>query len=67
MRDGMPILAETGRCLGALLVTSTTRRNNLAAFAMLVPLVRHSARKIAQAAHDWGFPETAPISHAKEG
>lgn len=52
-----PILTETGRCLGALSVTSTTRRTNLAGLEKLVPLLRDAATHIARDATDWRFPD----------
>jgi DNA-binding IclR family transcriptional regulator len=56
----MPILSDGGRCQGALSVTSTTRRTNLAGLEQLVPTLRETTRQIARAAQDWRFPETNP-------
>jgi IclR family transcriptional regulator, KDG regulon repressor len=53
----LPILTDQGRCLGAVSVTSTARRTNLAGLEKLVPTVRDTARQIATAAQDWRFPE----------
>jgi IclR family transcriptional regulator, KDG regulon repressor len=56
----LPILSDAGRCLGALSVTSTTGRTNLAGLERLVPLIRDTTRQIAHAAQAWRFPETTP-------
>ncbi len=53
----MPILSEAGRVLGAISVTSTTARTNLAGLEQLVPVLRPAAAKIAQAAQNWSFPD----------
>ncbi|WP_420862405.1 IclR family transcriptional regulator [Algirhabdus cladophorae] len=53
----LPILTTRGRVLGALSVTSTTTRTNLAALEQLVPEIRQAATKIAEAAQDWRFPD----------
>jgi len=54
----LPILAATGRVLGALSVTSSTQRTNLAALEALVPRIRVAASAIAAEADSWRFPET---------
>jgi len=53
----LPILSQRGRVLGALSVTSTTTRTNLAALEQLVPEIRQAATSIAEAAQDWRFPD----------
>ena len=53
----VPILTETGRVIGALSVTSVTKRTNLAGLEMLVPLLRDTARQIAADAQNWRFPD----------
>jgi DNA-binding IclR family transcriptional regulator len=59
-----PILSNAGRCLGALSVTSTTRRTNLAGLERLVPLLRDTARQIASTAQNWRFPEINTFERA---
>lgn len=51
-----PILTASGRVLGALSVTSTTQRTNLAALERLVPDIRAAASAIAEEAGAWHFP-----------
>ena len=53
----MPILTETGRLLGALSVTSTTRRTNLAGLETFVPILRQTAEAVARDAASWSFPD----------
>lgn len=53
----LPILSETGRVLGALSVTSSTRRTNLAALEALVPRIRVAAAAIAGEVESWRFPD----------
>ena len=53
----MPILSETGRVLGALSVTSTTGRTNLAGLEAYVPILQETATKIARDAQNWSFPD----------
>lgn len=53
----MPILSEAGRVLGALSVTSTTDRTNLAGLEAYVPILRETAVKIARDAQNWSFPD----------
>jgi hypothetical protein len=43
--------------LGALSVTSTTARTNLAALAALAPTIRAIASTIAAETETWRFPE----------
>ncbi|WP_342078438.1 IclR family transcriptional regulator [Yoonia sp. SS1-5] len=52
----MPIRSETGRVLGALSVTSTTRRTNLAGLEGYVPILRDTVEKISTEAQNWSFP-----------
>lgn len=53
----VPILADSGRVLGALSVTSTTGRTNLAGLEGYVPVLRETANKIARDARNWSFPD----------
>lgn len=53
----LPILTASGRVLGALSVTSSTNRTNLAALEALVPLVRRAATAISTEAESWRFPD----------
>ncbi|AKS47326.1 transcriptional regulator, IclR family [Octadecabacter temperatus] len=58
----LPILSETNRVLGALSVTSTTTRTNLAGLESLVPRIKIAAAAIAKEASSWQFPATATNS-----
>jgi len=58
----LPILTETMRVLGALSVTSTTTRTNLAGLESLVPRIRTTAEAIAKDAASWHFPVPARSS-----
>ncbi len=53
----VPILTAAGRPMGALSVTSTTRRTDLAGLDRLAPDLKDTARAIATDAEDWAFPE----------
>ena len=53
----MPILTEAGRTLGAVSITSTTSRTDLAGLDRLAPALRRTAGAIARDAGDWAFPE----------
>ena len=53
----MPILSETGRVHGALSVTSTTERTNLAGLEAYVPVLRDTAAGIARDIRNWSFPD----------
>lgn len=53
----MPILTESGRVLGALSVTSTTGRTNLAGLESYAPILKETAAKIARDAQNWSFPD----------
>jgi IclR family transcriptional regulator, KDG regulon repressor len=55
----LPILARSGRVLGALSVTSTTARTTLAGLTALLPEIRRAADAIAGEAQDWRFPDEA--------
>jgi IclR family KDG regulon transcriptional repressor len=59
----LPILSARGRLLGALSVTSTTARTDLAGLETHVPLMREIASTIATESETWRFPEqeTAPL------
>lgn len=51
-----PILSSKGRPMGALSVTTSTRRKSLKALEDARPLLLESAKKIAAAVEDWQFP-----------
>ncbi len=53
----VPILARSGRAIGALSVTSSTARTTLAALIALAPQLRQTAEIIAQNAALWRAPE----------
>ena len=55
----LPILTETNRVLGALSVTSTTTRTNLAGLESLAPRIRATAQAISKEAASWHFPVNA--------
>jgi IclR family KDG regulon transcriptional repressor len=55
----VPVLLRGDKLLGALSVTSSSRRTNLAGLELLVPLLRDTARQIAADAQDWRFPDIA--------
>lgn len=52
-----PVLTADGRVLGALSVTGTTNRMDLAALQALAPQLQATAQAIAKAARDWRFPD----------
>lgn len=54
----VPILAQTGRVLGALSVTSTTARSSLAALEASANEIKQTAAQIAAVAENWRFPDT---------
>jgi len=58
----LPILTPTNRALGALSVTSTTARTNLAGLESLVPRIKKTADAISQEANTWHFPVAATNS-----
>ena len=55
----VPILTGVNRALGALSVTSTTTRTNLAGLEALVPRIKAAADAIATKAVSWQFPAVA--------
>jgi IclR family KDG regulon transcriptional repressor len=57
----LPILTARGRVLGALSVTSSTQRTNLAALEALVPRIRLAANAIAREAESWRFPDQSKL------
>lgn len=61
----VPIRTATGRLLGALSVTSTTHRTNLAGLERLAPTIQDTAARIAQDAETWGFPETISVREGR--
>jgi IclR family KDG regulon transcriptional repressor len=62
-----PILAGSGRMLGALSVTTSTERNAMPALEALVPEIRETAAAIAAEAEAWAFPDDAGTEqHARE-
>ena len=60
----VPVRADSGRLLGALSVTSTTQRTNLAGLERLAPQLMDTAARIARDAEAWAFPQMLPV---KEG
>jgi len=54
-----PILSRGGRVVGAVSVTSTTGRTNLAALEQLVPHLKDTTTRIARDAEAWRFPDRA--------
>jgi len=56
----MPILTNAGRVLGALSVTSTTSRTNLAGLESFVPILQETANNITRDAQNWSFPDYTP-------
>jgi DNA-binding IclR family transcriptional regulator len=55
----VPILARSGRVLGAMSVTSSTARETLAGLERHLPRIRAAAEAIAAEAQDWRFPDAA--------
>ena len=53
----MPILADSQRVLGALSVTSTTDRTNLAGLEAQIPHLEEAVRAITRDAQKWRFPD----------
>ena len=53
----VPILTRAGRVIGALSVTSTTQRTNLAALEAQAERVKETAAQIAAEAESWRFPQ----------
>ncbi|MEM9636080.1 MAG: IclR family transcriptional regulator [Pseudomonadota bacterium] len=60
----VPVLTRTERVLGAVSVTSSTKRTNLAALEALVPRIRRATQAIAQEAESWRFPDEIPLHAA---
>lgn len=56
----LPVLSRSGRCLGALSVTGSTSRMTLESLEEKVPMMREAARRIAEDAQAWRFPDAAP-------
>ncbi len=55
----MPILTKTSRVLGALSVTSSTSRTDIAGLEALVPVIEPVAERIAAEAENWRFPDAS--------
>ncbi len=53
----VPIIARSGRVLGAISVTSSTARTTLKRLGQLAPSLAKAAREIAEEAQDWRFPD----------
>lgn len=53
----VPILAASGRAMGGLSITGTTRRITLKTLGAAVPTLKETARRIADAAEAWRFPD----------
>ncbi len=53
----VPVLTEQGRAIGAISVTSTLMRTNLAQLEKLTPQLLETAGAIALEARNWRFPE----------
>lgn len=51
-----PVLASTGRVIGALSITTSTQHNTLEGLAALRPALLQTAEQIAEAASTWQFP-----------
>ena len=56
----MPIRSSTGRVLGALSVTSSTARTNLAALEAHVPRLMQAVQAISNELQSWRFPDETP-------
>ncbi len=63
----LPILTDQGRLLGALSVTSTLARTNLAGLESLVPRIANTAQSIAKDASSWHFPVAMSASNGAQG
>lgn len=53
----MPVLSQSGRVMGALSVTSTTKRHSLDTLAGLTPEIGRTVAQIAEDAESWRFPD----------
>jgi DNA-binding IclR family transcriptional regulator len=62
----VPVLARSGRVLGALSVTSSTARTDLAGLEGHLPAIRAAAGAIAAEAQDWRFPDADAARGAAE-
>lgn len=51
-----PIIATTGRAMGAISITTTTNKYSLSDLEALRPSIIKTAENIAQAAENWQFP-----------
>lgn len=60
-----PILSDQARVLGAISITSTTARTNLAGLEAELPRLRETANAIAQEAQDWRFPDQQNLTQSK--
>ncbi len=60
-----PILTDQSRVLGAISVTSTTSRTNLAGLEAQLPALQQAAKSIAGEAQAWSFPDNQ--QHSKSG
>lgn len=56
----LPVLSRSGRVLGGLSVTSTRTRHDPDSLRALLPQLETAARRIADAAETWRFPENQP-------
>ncbi len=54
-----PIISPSERVMGALSITSTTSRTNLAGLEKYLPKLKTTAAAIAKDAHMWSFPDQA--------
>jgi DNA-binding IclR family transcriptional regulator len=54
----VPILSPSGRLLGAMSVTGTTRHISMPKLESYLPRLRDAAKAIASDAADWRFPDT---------
>ena len=61
----VPILSQNGRVLGAVSVTSTTARTNLAGLEAHVPHIQKTAAAIAADAQRWSFPDQTQQSQTR--
>lgn len=61
-----PILSEAGRLLGALSITQSTERQDLAALGAQAPTLREAASAIARDAEAWLFPELPARTQPQE-
>jgi len=52
----VPILAETGRVLGGLSITSSTNRTTIDDLKEFAPQMKQAAKEIATASENWQFP-----------